>query len=141
MPSSNQPRWYQAPSHASRSSAAASRAACARQAAARVGLAARLCQRREGRERRVQEPAEPDALALALRSDAVHAVVPVARADQGEPVDADGEAAVERARAVFEERRGVFADHRLEERIVLALAQRRSFQERNCFVENADVGA
>ena len=61
----------------------------------------------ELRERRVQEPAEPDALALALASDAVHAVVPVAGAHQRQAVAADGEAAVEGARAVLEERRAL----------------------------------
>ena len=88
----------------SRSSAFCSAAACARQRRGARRLAARLGERREGRERRVQEPAEPDALALAAVADPVHAVVPVAGADQRQAVRADGEAAVERARAVLEER-------------------------------------
>jgi hypothetical protein len=38
------------------------------------------------RQRRIEEPAEPDALALALFADAVHAVVPVAGAHQRQAV-------------------------------------------------------
>src|SRR5205807_6602630 len=46
-------------------------------------LLASFRQGRKGRQCRVQEPAEPDALALAQLTDPVQAVVPVTRADQG----------------------------------------------------------
>ena len=75
-----------------------------------LGVALRLGDRREVAERLQQEPAEPDALALALLADAVHAVVPVAAEDQRQAVGAgalDGE--VERARAVLVERRRLLA--------------------------------
>ena len=88
----------------------------------------------------MQEPAEPDALALALGADPVHAVVPVARAEERERVDADREARIERARAVLEEGRLVVGDHRLEERLVLALPQRRAVEERDPFVEDPQIG-
>jgi hypothetical protein len=55
------------------------------------------------RERRMQEPPEPDALALALFSDAVHAVVPVACANERKPMPADSQTCIECERAMFEE--------------------------------------
>ena len=89
----------------------------------------------------MQEPAEPDALALALLADAVHAVVPVAGTEEREPVHADREALVERARAVLEERRLLVGDHRLEEGVVFALVERRSVEEGDDLVEDPDVAA
>ena len=52
----------------------------------------------------MQEEAEPGALAASLPSDAVHAVVPVAAADERQAVGAGGQALVDRAQAVLEER-------------------------------------
>ena len=69
---------------------------CSRQRPARGRLAATLGDRRERGQGGVQEPAEPDALALALVADPVHAVVPVAGADQRQAVRADRQAAIER---------------------------------------------
>src|SRR5439155_11092819 len=86
-------------------------------------------QRRERAKRRVQEPAEPDALAFALLADPVHTVVPVARADQRQAVFADAEAPIEPAPAVLEEGRGLVRGHRLEVRIVFPGPQRLAFEE------------
>ena len=66
-------------------------------------LAARIRNLGELPENCVQEPAEPNTLALALLSNAVHAVVPVARADQRKTVTADSEASVQRSGAMFKE--------------------------------------
>ena len=49
----------------------------------RLSFAAAIGQARERRKRSVEKPGEPDAFALAVLADPVHAVVPVARADQG----------------------------------------------------------
>ena len=102
--------------HPSRAARArrASPAACERQLAARRLLAARLGQRRKRRQRQVQEPPEPGALATPALAHAVHAVVPVARADQWQPVRADGETPLERARAVLEEGCRLVGRHGLE---------------------------
>ena len=86
VPSSNQARRYHSPSHASRSSAACSAPACARQVAARAVSPRASASGAKSLERRVEQPAEPDALALAQFADAVHAVVPVAGADQRQAV-------------------------------------------------------
>ena len=67
-------------------------------------LAAGLRDRRERGQDGIQEPAQPDALAPALVAYPVHAVVPVARPDQRQPVGADFEAPVERRRTVVEQR-------------------------------------
>src|SRR5438876_1084724 len=64
---------------------------------------ARSHQRGEIVENLRQEPAEPDALAAALVSDAVHAVVPVAGADHGKSVRADREPTLDGADAVLVE--------------------------------------
>ena len=53
-----------------------------------LGFAAPRRNRREGDKRRMEEPTEPDALALALFADAVHAVVPIARAHERQPMPA-----------------------------------------------------
>ena len=66
-------------------------------------LFARVRERRKCRERGVQKPAEPDAFAPAVFSDAIHAVVPVARADERQAVVAACETLVERPRAMFEQ--------------------------------------
>ena len=102
-------------------------------------LAARLRQRRESRQRRMQEPREPDALALAFFADAVHAVVPVAGPDQGQAVPAERQAPIERQRAMLEQRRGLFGYLGLEEAVGLASLQRRALEERNDFVEHARI--
>ena len=67
-------------------------------------LAAGLRDRGEGGQDGVQEPAQPDALAPALVTHPVHAVVPVARPDERQAVGADREAPVERRRTVVEQR-------------------------------------
>ena len=105
VPSSKNARRYQSPSQPWRSSARRSVFMCPRQRSARGLLAARFRERREGRQRRVQEPAQPDALAPALVTDPVHPVVPVARPDERQPVRAEREAPVDRRRAVVVERR------------------------------------
>ena len=66
-------------------------------------VAAILGHPREVAERRMEKPCEPDAFSAAFTADPVHAVIPVARADQGKPVSPDGERPVERAGAVLEE--------------------------------------
>src|ERR1700735_95094 len=74
----------------------------------------------EGPERHMQKPAEPHALALPAFADAVHAVVPVARAHQRQPMSAEAETGVEAASAMLEECRGLIGDGGLEECIMLA---------------------
>jgi hypothetical protein len=77
------------PSRAVRCSAAAgARAGSAR----RRSVAARARARRRTAQHLVQEEAQPDALALALHADPVHAVVPVAGTDQRQAVLAEAQA-------------------------------------------------
>ena len=73
----------------------ARRARCSRQRAARSASPRASREGREVAEDLVQEEAHPHALAAALAADAVHAVVPVAGAEQRQPVRADGERAVD----------------------------------------------
>ena len=65
-------------------------------------VATALGHRREFAERRMEKPSEPDAFPAPLPADTVHAIVPVARADQGKAVSSDGERPVKRAGAVLE---------------------------------------
>ena len=99
-------------------------------------------ERREGRQRRVEEPAEPDALAFALFADAVHAVVPVARADQRQPVPAEREALIERQRAMLEQRGAAFREIVGRKKLSASpAANGGAFEERNGFVEHERVAA
>ena len=87
----------------------------------------------------MQEPAQPHALAAAVFADAVHAVVPVAGADERQAVLAHVQRAFEPEAAVLEQRRGVVADCRLEKCIVTLARQRRSFDERHLHVEDGAI--
>ena len=72
--------------------------------AARAVRVALVGQRREQRDGARAEPAEPDAFALAAFADPVHAVVPVAAADQRQAVPAGQlQALVEAAGAMLEQ--------------------------------------
>ena len=97
---------------------------CARHFAARVRVAARIGELREGVERGVQHPAKPDALALAALADTVHAVIPIAAADQRQTMAADRQAGVQRAGAMLVEAGGLVRDGRLEETVALAWLER-----------------
>ncbi len=87
----------------------------------------------------VEEPGEPDALALPLAADAVHSVVPVSGPHQRQAVRPDGEAAVERAGAVLEERPDLGGDLGHEEPLQFLGLQRLAAQERHAVVEHARV--
>src|SRR5579872_4491084 len=89
----------------------------------------------------VQEPREPDALSLAMLSDAIHAVVPVARAHQRQTVAAHIQAAVERSGAMFEQRSTGLRYSRLEIGLALAFRQQLTFKEGNCFVQQGGVAS
>ena len=87
------------------------------------------------------EPAQPAAFATALRADRVHAVVPVAGADQRQAVRAAGEAGVDRQRAVLVQRRLPVGHFGLEEGIGGAVGDRLALQERQLFVQHRAVAA
>ena len=90
-------------------------------------------------QRRIQEPAEPDALPLAAGADAVQTVVPVAGAHQRQAVRASCETLVERQRAMVEQT-GFGAGHRRqEERIALAIFQYGPFEKRYRLVKHSEV--
>ena len=112
VPSSKKPRRYHSPSQACCSSAARSLVAWPSQAVASASSPRALRDGRERMQRGVQEPAEPHALAAAMFADAIHAVVPVAGADQRQSMLAHVQRAFETEAAVFEQRRGALADRR-----------------------------
>ena len=64
------------------------------------GVAAPAGQFDELRQHLVEEEPEPDALALAVLADQVHAVIPVAAADQRQAVSPEAQAVVQSAKAV-----------------------------------------
>src|SRR3984957_20110597 len=97
-------------------------------------VAANISQRRERLQRRVEEPSEPDALALACLADAIHAVVPVAGFEQRNSVDSNREALIECKRAMFEDRAAPLGDGGLKKRFNLAGMQFRSVEEWDRFV-------
>jgi len=74
-------------------------------------VAPRLANRQHLAEHRVEEETHPHAFAAAALPDAIHAVVPVAAAEERQPMRPLGQALVDGAEAVFEQR-GVFARDR-----------------------------
>ena len=87
----------------------------------------------------MEEEAQPGALAAALPAHAVHPVVPVSAAEERQPVRAGGQALVDRAQAVLEERAALGGDARLDVGLLLVRGERWRFQERHALVEDTRV--
>src|SRR2546428_12572274 len=85
----------------------------------------------------VKEEAEPRAFAASCWADAVHAVVPVAAADEGETVGSGGEALVDRPNTVFEECPVLEGHARLTVRLLHVRRKNRCLQERRALVQRA----
>ena len=60
-----------------------------------------LCELRESAQHVVKEERQPDAFALAVHTDPIHAVAPVARAHQRQAVHTEAQAVFDRAHAVL----------------------------------------
>ena len=93
-------------------------------------------QRGERRQDRQQEPREPHALTAAARPDQVHAVVPVARADERQPMLARVETHRDRADAMLVQRGPFDRDRRPFVRFVFAGLERTAVEERHLLVEH-----
>ena len=89
----------------------------------------------------MKEEAKPRAFASPFRPDAVHAVVPIAAADEREAVGSDGEALVDRPNAVFEERPVLGRHARLAVGLVRVWREQRRFQKRHALVQHAHVAS
>src|SRR6185295_9096501 len=96
-------------------------------------------ERGEGAEHGVEKEAEPDALALPLSAHPIHAVVPVARADQRQPVLADDERAVDRSQAMLVYVAALPGRRRLQIRFVLARLEQTGGEKFGLLVEHAPV--
>ena len=94
---------------------------------------------REALQHVVEEERQPHALALAFLADEVHAVVPVAAADQRQPVRAESQSVFDRPHAVLVER-AVFprALRQIVVRFLVGI-HRAAFEERHALVEHAGV--
>ena len=87
----------------------------------------------------IQEERKPHALALVLRADEIHPVVPVAAADERQPMHAESEPVFDRPHAVLVER-AVFP--RALRQIVVGFLvgiHRTAFEERRALIEHAGV--
>ncbi len=102
-------------------------------------IAARLRERFELTQYFAQEKAEPHALAAALQADHVHAVVPIAAADQRQSVCAEAQSMLDRADRMLIERRGLHRDRRQIELRFLAGRHRRTFDEGHELIEHAHI--
>src|ERR1044071_4908081 len=87
----------------------------------------------------MKSPAEPYALPFSRRSDAVHAVVPVSRAHQGQTVASNRETAVERARTMLEDRPGFRRYMGLKICLFLVRREPRSVEERNDLIQQTRI--
>ncbi len=97
--------------------------------------------RRKVFDQSAQEPAEPDGFAPPLDADAIHAVVPVAAAHQWQPVCADGEAVIDRARAMFVQRCPLTTDVGNEVGVFGANWDRLALEKRHRLFEHTIVAA
>ena len=79
-------------------------------------VAAFVCNRSKGFQGREQEPAKPNAFAFSRFANAVHAVIPVAGADQRQAVGAMGQAAIKGAGAMLIQGGGFLGQVRAEKR-------------------------
>ncbi len=139
VPSSKYARRYHAPSHDVLLDRLRERGRPRAVLLGTLPISARLADRREARQDVAEEPREPHALALALVADPVHAVVPVAAADQRQPVHAGRPAGLDRADAVLVDRLGGLGDRRLDVGVLLVERQSRGLDEGRALVEHARV--
>ena len=102
-------------------------------------LAPALGDRYERSEGHVQEPAQPDALAAAVVTDSVHAVVPIARPHQRQAVQPNGKAPIERRGTMLEQRGRVRRCLGLEVVVGLVRPQRGTLEVRHHLVEHRIV--
>jgi hypothetical protein len=102
-------------------------------------VAESLRQRAEFLQRIEQEKGQPNALALAFETHQVHAVVPVARAHQGQTLHAFAQAISDGAHAVLVER-GAFLAHAGQVVIrVFFGVEGTTFQKRRTFLQHLGV--
>ena len=138
-PLSKKARRYHSPSHASSFERGLQSGGVRAPCRGSARFLARLGERNESRQRRVQEPAEPNAFAGPFFADAVHAVVPVAGPHQRKPMHAERQRGVESESAVLEHGRLLVGDGRIEEAVMLTRLERLAFQERDAFIEDGPV--
>ena len=86
-----------------------------------------------------EKPTVPDAFALAVRADLVHAVVPIAGAHQGQAVGPELVAVLQGAHAVLVDTAHLLAHARNIVVVFLIRPQHRGFQERHVLVEQREV--
>ncbi len=141
VPSSKNARLYHSPSQACDSREAFSEAARLRQLAARSTSPRRSAMRANSGQVHVEEPAQPDALAAALATDAIHAVVPIAASDQRQAVAAHGEAPVEGSRAMLVAATPGLRTRSARSTTPLVLGEARPVEPGDGFVEHRLVAA
>ncbi len=115
--------------------------AFSRQRAASAGVSSPLAEPGEVRHRGAEKEAQPYALAPAEHANAVHSVVPVAFAHEGQSVRADGERACEGAATVLEQRACLWSHDELRIPIMLVGPQRGCRQKRDGLVQNGRVAS
>ena len=91
-------------------------------------FAARVGNFRKARHRRAMQPGQPDAFAMAVFANPVHAVVPIARSHQRQAVAAQRQAVVEGQRAMLVKAGEMIRHMRLEQAVMLAIAQPWAFE-------------
>ena len=112
---------------------------CRRQVSARLCSPRASASRRKRLQNQMQEPAEPDAFAFAAGPTRFMPSFQSPSPISGRPWAPYGEAAVDGARAMFEERRFRLGNARLEIGDALPFGERIAFEEGNVFVEDGHV--
>ena len=104
-----------------------------------VVIAAGGGDRGEIEEDAAEEEGEPDTFAFTFMADAVHAVIPIAAANEGESVGAGGGGAADSADTVIVEGGGFVADTGLVIDGFFVVGEGASFEEGDAFVEDAGI--
>ena len=113
--------------------------ASARQRSAKGDVLARARQLGKLREHIVKKKGQPDAFAAAFFSDQVHAVIPIAGADQRQAVLAKFQAVLDRAHAMLVERGRFLGAIRQIVIRFLFRHDRPGVEKRNLFIEHAGI--
>src|SRR5882757_9106092 len=100
---------------------------------------ARLRERNESCQRRVEKPTEPNTFTGTVLTDPVHPVVPVAGSHKGKSMRAEGQRGVKRNGAMLEKGRSLIGDCGIEEDVMLARLERLPFKEGKAFIKDREI--
>ena len=85
-------------------------------------------------ENDVKKKSQPDTFPATFAADPIHAIVPIPRAHQWQPVRTGGQRSIDRSTAMIPQGRALLADKWLQELLVFRWSKQGSLHERNHFL-------